>query len=187
MQRGNKASRLGFLPQYSLLWLQRLCESCNFWVCSSDKMIPFHNDTASRFLRLSKVWSMLHHGTVRWVQYKEYFFSFLCLFFFHHKINAFIIFISFFDEVSNFCGRISTSQIQDLVVQNCHGNCMFYMSEIRTHIAHRTLMTTFILTTKPQYHSVPFLLGAGSAPVLKRNYKTNKPFRIENYIAINRT
>ena len=43
---------------------------------------------------------------------------------FHHKICVFIIFISFFDKVSNFCNRILTNQKRELVVSNCRRNCM---------------------------------------------------------------
>ena len=50
---------------------------------------------------------MLHHGSVRQVQSKVCYFivtdTFLSFFVvFHHKNYAFIIFISFFDEISNF-------------------------------------------------------------------------------------
>ena len=46
---------------------------------------------------------------------------------FHHKICVFIIFISFFDKVSNFRNRISTNQKRELVVSNCQQNCMCMM------------------------------------------------------------
>ena len=45
-------------------------------------------------------------------------------FVFHHKICVFIIFIPFFDEVSNFGKRILTNQKQKLVVQNFQWNCV---------------------------------------------------------------
>ena len=68
-------------------------------VCSSDKITPIY------FLRLSKVWSMLHHGSM-WLVHKQmllntfmYYFGFFFFFFFHHKICVFIIFISFPDKV----------------------------------------------------------------------------------------
>ena len=44
-------------------------------------------------------------------------FDIFMLFFF--KKNVFIIFISFFDEVSNFCNRILTNQKPELVMENC--------------------------------------------------------------------
>ena len=44
---------------------------------------------------------------------------------FHHKICVFIIFISFFDKVSNFRNRILTNQKRELMVSNCQRNCMF--------------------------------------------------------------
>ena len=50
-------------------------------MCLSDKMMPFQNDIASMFFRLSKVWGMLHH---------ELFVHF------HYKICVFIIFIAVF-------------------------------------------------------------------------------------------
>ena len=49
--------------------------------------------------------------------------NFVC-FFFHHKICVFIIFISFFNEVSNFRKRMLTNQKHELVVSNCQWNCM---------------------------------------------------------------
>ena len=42
----------------------------------------------------------------------------------HQKITAFIIFICFFDEVSNLCNRILTNQKPELVIRNCQRNCM---------------------------------------------------------------
>ena len=67
------------------------------------------------FLRISQVSSMLHHGSVGQVQSKECYFiitytflAFFCCF--TSKICVFIIFISFFDEVSNFGNRILNSQ-----------------------------------------------------------------------------
>ena len=45
---------------------------------------------------------------------------------FHYKICVFIIFISFFDEVSNFRNRILTNQKRELAVSNCQWNlCLF--------------------------------------------------------------
>ena len=43
---------------------------------------------------------------------------------FHHKIFVFIIFISFFDEISNFPNRVLTDQKNELLVSNCQWNCM---------------------------------------------------------------
>ena len=56
------------------------------------------------FLRVSKVWSLLIHGSVGRVRIKNltYILTFIYLFafFFHHKICVFIIFIFFlFDEI----------------------------------------------------------------------------------------
>ena len=43
---------------------------------------------------------------------------------FHQKICLFIIFISFYDEVSDFHKIILTNQKHELVVQNYHWNCI---------------------------------------------------------------
>ena len=43
------------------------------WVHSSDKMTPIY------FVRLSKVWSMLHHGSV-WLVHKKIYLKLLCAF-----------------------------------------------------------------------------------------------------------
>ena len=49
---------------------------------------------------------------------------FFC-FVFHYQICVYIILVSFFDEVSNFCNRILTNQKRELVVSNCQWNCIF--------------------------------------------------------------
>ena len=81
------------------------------------------------FLHLSKVWGKLYHGTVGRVQNKN---TTLCfdLLFWHFLLFfiikfVFIIFISFFDEVSNFRKRVLTNQKQELVAQNFQWNCMY--------------------------------------------------------------
>ena len=48
---------------------------------------------------------------------------------FHKKIVVFLIFISFFDEVSNFRNRILTSQTPELVITICQWNCCQSFSE----------------------------------------------------------
>ena len=60
---------------------------------------------------------------------KQCYLMHLCTFVFHHKICVFIIFISFFDEVSNFRNRILTKQKRELIVSNCQWNCMFCFNE----------------------------------------------------------
>ena len=57
--------------------------------------------------------------------------TFVAFFFFflHHKICVFIIFISFFDEVSNFRNRILTNQKREFIVSSCQWNCMFCLNE----------------------------------------------------------
>ena len=104
------------------------------WLCSSEKMTPIY------FLRLSKVLSMLHHGSVWRVHKKTLLKNFYVLFWhifvvFHHKICAFIIFISFSDEVSNFRNRILTNQKRELVVSNCQRNCMLWPANLKTFLA----------------------------------------------------
>ena len=89
----------------------------HFWrrVCSADKIIPIY------FLRISNVWSILHHWSAGKVHKKMLLNAFFFFFFFFF---FFIIFISFLDEVSNFRNRILTSQKHELVVSNCQWNCM---------------------------------------------------------------
>ena len=61
------------------------------------------------------------NATIRLHIHFCYFFFFVV---FHHKICVFIIFISFFDKVSNFRNRILTNKKCELVVCNCQWNCM---------------------------------------------------------------
>ena len=68
-------------------------------------------------LRISKVSSILHHGSVGRVHSDECYFifkytylTFFFVLFFIKKIRVFIIFISFFDELSNFRNRKLTNQ-----------------------------------------------------------------------------
>ena len=76
-------------------------------------------------LRISKVWNMLHHGSVGQVQSKECYFTFTytyATFFvvvvvFHKKFCVFIIFISFSDDVSNFCNKILTNLKPELMIR----------------------------------------------------------------------
>ena len=49
---------------------------------------------------------------------------------FHHKICVFIIFTSYFDEVSNFHKGILTNQKHELVVSNCLWNCMLMPNNV---------------------------------------------------------
>ena len=85
----------------------------------------------------SKVSSMLHHGSVGRVHSKECYFLFAYTFpaFFYRflsKILCFIIFTSFFDEVSNFRYRTLNNQKPELVIINCQWNCMQEFMEIKT-------------------------------------------------------
>ena len=94
-------------------------------VCFSDKMIPIY------FLRPSKVWSMLWHGSV-WLILTNVTWKYYVLFWhffvvFHHKICVFIIFISFSGKVSNFRNRILTNQKREWwfpTVSGTQWNCM---------------------------------------------------------------
>ena len=43
---------------------------------------------------------------------------------FHHKICIFIIFIIFFDKVSNFLNTLLTNQKQELMIKSFEWNCM---------------------------------------------------------------
>ena len=88
--------------------------------------VPLTTSYHLYFLRISKVWRMLHHGSVgefRVINATSYLYiHFFVLF--HQKLSAFIIFISFFDEVSHFCNRILTKQKLELVTRNYLWNCM---------------------------------------------------------------
>ena len=71
--------------------------------------------------------------TGQWDEFriKNAFFGFYFVLFLH-KISVFIIFVSFFDKESNFRGRISTNQKQELVVQNCQWNFMYKQCHVKT-------------------------------------------------------
>ena len=94
-------------------------------------MFVWQNDIASKWYRFN-IYQSLKFGAcyimTQWDEFriKNAFLTFYVLF--HHKICIFIIFNSFFDEVSNFQQRILRNrnkyQKQLLVVQNCQWNCM---------------------------------------------------------------
>ena len=111
---------------YSERWEKKHASIFN----ATKKCVPLTISFHLYFLRISKVWSMLHHGSVGQVQSKECYFKFthtlLWHFFvvFHQKICVFIIFISFFDEVSNFRNKILTNLKPELMIRNCQWNCM---------------------------------------------------------------
>ena len=86
-------------------------------VCSSDKKAPIY------FLRLSKVWSILHYGSVGRGHKKSYLMLFK-FFIIKFVLLSFSFLFFFFDEVSNFCNRILTSQKRKFMVSNCQWNCM---------------------------------------------------------------
>ena len=107
-------------------------------------MSMFHRQLTTNFLCISKVWSMFHHGSVGRVQSKECYLMFTDTFrafivVFDQKNCLSIIFISCFDEVSNFPNRILTSQKAQLVIKNCQWNCMLWNKENNfAFISHRT-------------------------------------------------
>ena len=89
-------------------------KNCALIINVITECVPLTISFQLYFLRISKVWSMLHHGSMGQVQSKEYYFmvryTFVAFFVvFHQKICVFIIFISFSDEVSNFRNKILTS------------------------------------------------------------------------------
>ena len=92
-------------------------------VCSTDKF-----SYQLYFFRITNAWSMLHHRSVKGFQSNEWFFMlhtpFWHLSLFFHQKCGFIIFISLFHEVSNFCNRISTNQKPKLEEINCRWNSM---------------------------------------------------------------
>ena len=102
--------------------------NCNesFRIChgSMIECVPITISYHPHFLRLSNVWSMLHHGIVWWAQNKGCNFTFTCKFFclffvvFHDKICVFIIFVSFLDQVSKFWNKVLTNQKPELVMRN---------------------------------------------------------------------
>ena len=71
-------------------------------------------------LRVSKVWSILHHGSIG--QTLHIFLAFFFLF--SWKNCVLIIFISFSDKVSNSRSRILTNEKPGLVIRNCQWICM---------------------------------------------------------------
>ena len=74
------------------------------------------------------------------------FLYFLALFdVFHHKVCVVIIFISFFDKVSNFHNRILTNQKQELVIRNCQWNYMLWKCESMKRACVRNPLVTCVL------------------------------------------
>ena len=92
------------------------------------------------FFRISKVWSMLHHGSVGRVQRKQcnslFTYTVLVFFFvvFHQKISVDIALpFIFFDKVSNFCNRILTNRKQELVIGIFWWSCMLFVESGYAH------------------------------------------------------
>ena len=104
------------------VWLQKMMQSGI--ICFGDR----HQESSLYRFYIKKLYQ---HFTVF-----QSFGRFQYTLFFQIKCNKymvmkciFIILVSFFDEQSNFCNRILTSQKQKLVSKNCKWNCMFKTSE----------------------------------------------------------
>ena len=67
---------------------------------------------------------MLSYTLLAFFSFFSFSFVFVCLFVFRHKICVFIIFISYFDELSNFRNRMLTNQKHELVISHCQRKCM---------------------------------------------------------------
>ena len=61
------------------------------------------------------------------LSFRPTFYSFFVVF--HHKTCVFIIFIFFFDKVSNLRNKILTNQKQELVVRHRQWNCIVMMEK----------------------------------------------------------
>ena len=72
-----------------------------------------------------------YYITGQWGEFiKQCYLMHLCTFVFHHKICVFIIFISFFDEVSNFRNRILTNQKWEYVIPAVSGTACIVLIAI---------------------------------------------------------
>ena len=114
---------LCLLIRFPITLIQSLKTSQKALIGDYSHGVCFTDNFLLLFLHFFKVWSMLHHGSVERVQSKERFFKLtyvLLAFFaiFHEKISVFIIFISFFDKVSNFHNKVLTIQKPELVMRN---------------------------------------------------------------------
>ena len=112
-----------------VVWMSRnsLLKRCNIWKLSDCNRIWTHNYLVCKWTL--KYYTKLVKYLFKWLNGWVFFFNKLsgCEFAFccrHLKKCVFIIFSSFFDEVSNFCNRILTSQKPELVKRNCQWNCM---------------------------------------------------------------
>ena len=86
------------------------------------------------FFCISKVWSMLHQGSVGWVQSRECYFMFTYTFWhffviFHHKNMRFYHFHFF--QVSHFHNKILTNQKPELFIRNRQRNCMWKLKSVK--------------------------------------------------------
>ena len=103
------------------------------------------------YLRLSKVWSMLHYGSVGRVQNQnnECHYIFINIIFWHFFVLllaaklVFTIFNSFY-EVSNFGNRILTSQKYEFMIRNCQWSCTFVSFNLNKYLDFETMALSFI-------------------------------------------
>ena len=84
------------------------------------------------FFRHSQVFCMLHHcsqdeftirNAILYFHVLSWHFFFVVLF--HYKIFAFIVFIPFVDNVSNFRNKMLTNQKLDLMARQCQSDWMY--------------------------------------------------------------
>ena len=86
-------------------------------VCSPNKMIPNLYFSVSQKFRECYITRQWGKYRIRMLLYTFMTFWHL-LVLFPHEISVFIIFISVFDKVTNFCIKILTNQKQELVTRN---------------------------------------------------------------------
>ena len=79
-----------------------------------------------------------------------YFYTFLFFVILHQKISVFIIFISFSDEVLNFCNRILTNQKLEQVIRNCQWSCVF------GNLGHQAILKSCLFKNKQFFCSINF-------------------------------
>ena len=94
-------------------------------VCSSDKMAPIYS-IPLKFgaCCITNQWSEFSRLYVQLLYVYIYFFGIFFVVFHHKTCFYHFYFFFFFYKVSNFRNRILTSQEHELVVSNCHRNCM---------------------------------------------------------------
>ena len=104
-------------------WVLNLCATIN----AQKECVHLTKWYRFKFLRLSKVWSMLHGESVGRFQKKNSTLYFHLLFWLFLLLFFIIIFVFLwfsFIFLMKFCNRILTNQKHELVVSNCLQNCM---------------------------------------------------------------